>query len=44
MRENLRQSCLPEGLLGGAVPSYDAFLEQRRLLMAEKIMTYFKGL
>src|SRR5213593_417050 len=41
---NLRMSCLPESLLDGEIPSYDEFLEQRRKLMAQKIMTWFAGL
>lgn len=44
MRANLRISCLPESLLDGEVPDYDAFLEQRRQLMAQKIKTWFETL
>lgn len=44
MRENLRTSCIPERMLDGDIPDYDAFLEERRKLMAEKIRTYFAKL
>jgi len=41
MYENLRMSCLPESLLDGVIPAYDAFLEQRRKLMSLKIKKWF---
>ena len=44
MRNNLRKNCLPDNLLDGDIPNYNDFLEQRRLLMAEKIKGYFEGL
>ena len=44
MRVNLRRSCVPGSLLDGEVPTYDEFLEQRRVRMAQKIQTYFGGL
>ena len=44
MLTNLRMNCLPESLLDGDVPDYDAFLEQRRKLMALKIKDWFEGL
>jgi len=44
MKANLQMSCLPESLLEGAVPPYDEFLEQRRILMAQKIKTWFEAL
>ena len=44
MRANLCMSCLPETLLDGEVPAYEAFLEQRRQLMAQKIKTWFEAL
>lgn len=44
MRANLRMNCLPEELLDGIVPTYDEFLETRRMLMAQKIKTWFKVL
>ncbi|MQX37766.1 GmrSD restriction endonuclease domain-containing protein [Roseospira navarrensis] len=44
LRANLAMSCLPESLLNGEAPDYDAFLDTRRKLMAQKIKTYFEGL
>ena len=44
MKANLQMNCLPESLLEGAVPPYDEFLEQRRILMAQKIKTWFEAL
>lgn len=44
LRNNLRTSCLPESLLDGDVPDYDAFLDERRDLMAAKIKTWFESL
>ncbi len=44
LRNNLRQSYVPDSLLGAAVSDYDEFLEQRRVLMAWKFQTYFGGL
>jgi hypothetical protein len=44
MKANLRMHCLPEMLLEGAVPDYDAFLEERRRLMALKIKQWFEAL
>lgn len=41
MCANLRMSSLPETLLDGQIPSYDDFLEQRRILMADKIKEWF---
>lgn len=41
---NLRMSCLPESLLDGVVPTYDAFLAERRKLMALKIKSWFDAL
>lgn len=41
---NLRMSCLPEALLGGKIPDYDDFLDERRRLMAQKIKTWFEAL
>jgi hypothetical protein len=44
MKANLRANCLPETLLGGTVPNYDTFLEDRRRLMALKIQQWFEAL
>jgi hypothetical protein len=43
MKSNLRANCLPETMLS-AVPPYDAFLEDRRKLMALKIQQWFEVL
>jgi hypothetical protein len=37
-------SCLPECLLDGEIPAYEDFLAERRLLMAQKIKTWFEVL
>lgn len=44
LEKNFAESCLPVSLLDGAIPDYDAFLDQRRRLMAAKIKTYFQTL
>jgi len=44
LRANLRASCIPESMLDGTIPDYDAFLEERRKLMALKIKTWFEAL
>jgi hypothetical protein len=44
LEKNFAESCLPLNLLDGGVPDYDAFLDQRRRLMAAKIKTYFQSL
>ncbi len=44
MKENLAMNCVPTSLLEGQVPDYDAFLEQRRRLMAAKLKSYFQSL
>jgi hypothetical protein len=44
LRANLRASCIPESLLGGTIPDYDDFLEERRKLMALKIKAWFEAL
>ncbi len=44
MAANLRANCLPESLLDGAVPEYETFLRERRLLMAQKIKAWFQTL
>lgn len=41
---NMRENCIPEGLLDGTLKSYDDFLAERRFLMTEKIKTWFGGL
>lgn len=44
MLANFRMNCIPETLLGGDVPSYESFLEERRRLMALKIRDWFQTL
>lgn len=44
MVKNLRMNCIPEAMLDGEVKSYEAFLEERRRLMALKIKTWFESL
>lgn len=41
---NLEENCIPMGLFEGSLTSYDEFLEERRLLMAQKIKTWFERL
>ena len=44
MEANLRANCLPVSMLDGEIPEYEAFLRQRRGLMAKKIQTWFETL
>jgi hypothetical protein len=44
LRANLRENCIPEGMLDGTLKTYDDFLAARRLLMAAKIKSWFEGL
>jgi hypothetical protein len=44
LKTNLRMNCIPETILSGDIQDYDAFLEQRRKLMAAKIKAYFQTL
>ncbi|HZH28630.1 MAG TPA: DUF262 domain-containing protein [Azospirillaceae bacterium] len=39
--ENLRQHCIPEAVFGSLGADYEAFLDARRKLMAEKIRHYY---
>jgi hypothetical protein len=43
MKANFRANCIPESILD-AVPSYDDFLAERRVLMAKKMKDYFWSL
>lgn len=43
MRDNMERNCVPVGLLT-SVPDYDAFLAERRQLMAAKLRRYFESL
>lgn len=42
--ENLRENCVPAGMIDGSVPSYEDFLAERRTLMALKIKGWYKAL
>jgi hypothetical protein len=42
--ENLAENCIPDSLLSGTCRSYDDFLSERRILMADKIRTWFASL
>lgn len=44
LRDNLRQHCIPETIFDGLAEDYDAFLVERRRLMAAKIQRYFATL
>jgi hypothetical protein len=41
---NLNMNCLPESMVHGEIKEYDAFLEERRKLMALKIKSWFEVL
>lgn len=44
MEANLQANCLPISLLDGQLPEYEAFLRERRVLMAKKIQLWFDTL
>lgn len=44
LRENLRQHCVPDGIPGPLENDYDAFLEERRKLMAARVRMYYDRL
>ena len=44
LRENLAENCVPASFLGGSQIEYDAFLAERRGLMASKIKRWFEAL
>lgn len=44
LRANLRANCIPESMLDGNIPDYEAFLEERRRLMALRIRAWFRML
>jgi hypothetical protein len=44
LKANLSENCIPVSSLSADTPDYDAFLEQRRKLMAAKIKVYFQTL
>lgn len=41
LRSNLCANCIPQTMIDGQTPEYDAFLEERRRLMALKIKNWF---
>lgn len=42
--ENLRENCVPVGMIDGSVLAYEDFLAERRTLMALKIKGWYKAL
>lgn len=44
LQENLIENCIPDGMLDGTIKRYDEYLEARRILMSEKIKTWFQSL
>ena len=42
--KSFRQSCIPEEFVNYTIDDYKKFLEQRRLLMAQKIKDYYFNL
>ena len=44
MCANLATHCIPSGMIDGEIPEFDAFLEDRRKLMALKIKGWFESL
>ena len=44
LRENFDMNCVPESLLEAPDENYDAFLKERRQLMAQKIRCYYTAL
>lgn len=44
LRTNMRENCIPEGVLHYEVKDYDDFLEERKGLMAQKIRGWYEGL
>jgi hypothetical protein len=44
LQANLEMNAIPFEVMNGNVPSYEDFLEKRRVLMAEKIRRYYASL
>lgn len=44
LKSNLKAHCIPEGFEFMTVPDYEDFLAARRLLMAQKIRSYYENL
>ena len=44
LKENMKENCIPESIFNGTVKNYEAFLAERRQLMAKKIRDYYSSL
>jgi hypothetical protein len=44
LQQNLKTHCIPELIFESNIDGYDAFLSERRVLMAEKIRAYYHSL
>jgi uncharacterized protein with ParB-like and HNH nuclease domain len=44
LQQNLKTHCIPELIFDSNIDGYDAFLSERRVLMAEKIRAYYHSL
>lgn len=44
LKANLAMNCIPDGMQAMTAADYPDFLAKRRILMAQKIKTYFWGL
>jgi len=44
LKENLRMNCIPDSIFDLAAGDYDAFLEERRKLIVEKIRYFYNRL
>ena len=44
LKQNSKENCIPESIFNGTVKNYEAFLEERRKLMAKKIRDYYENL
>ena len=44
LRQNLEENCIPEDFAQMGIEDYPRFLEQRRVLMAQKIRKFYEAL
>ena len=44
LKKNLAENCLPDGFENMTVDDYQDFLAKRRMLMAQKIRSYYESL
>ena len=44
LKQNLEENCIPEGFAQMGIEDYPHFLEQRRILMAQKIRKFYEAL